>query len=451
MEVRVPMPRPNNIGPLVVPAPLAKPLEFMTIDEKKAMVENYKRTVPYHHRALGDVEFRADIDKYVNTSPRAILALHDIEKRTGGDYGQLIDFNAFQDADKDMGEDGNLGSYNWRPIGVLNDQYLQGITINPVETDFLGDLMAQDSSLRESFRKNNIKDIYAKSPWWSTLRHELDHYADDYLFGPLNFAQAPNLNTSKSGPFTYGTASRPDIVNEQMWLASHGYQSAYDPRRREVIITGKRDKFVPEQGPFYDSTTELGSDVQNVQNLITSLEADYAKAEEAAEQKLIEMGFDTRNDIWNKYTNKEINKEEYKKENDKYIDRMLKFGGMNDQQKAMFTEMERYGGNFTSSMRHRNLTPLDVLDDRSTGYADFLYPPEIGDSKTADLLEYENVNIPEGSHAEAIKAIESLALKRLEELGVPRTPTNIRKLSLLDRLGSVLGLRELPKQPRYTY
>ena len=129
MEVRVPMPRPNNI------APLAKPLELMTIDEKKAMVENYKRTVPYHYRGLGDVEFRADIDKYVNTSPRAILALHDIEKRTGGDYGQLIDFNAFQDADKGMGEHGNLGSYNWRPIGVLNNEYLQGITVNPVETD----------------------------------------------------------------------------------------------------------------------------------------------------------------------------------------------------------------------------------------------------------------------------------------------------------------------------
>jgi len=436
---------------LRVPAPLAKPLELMTIDEKKAMVENYKRTVPYHHRGLGDVEFRADIDKYVNTSPRAILALHDIEKRTGGDYGQLIDFNAFQDVDpkNNMGKDGNYGSYNWRPVGVLNDQYLQGITVNPVETDFLGDPMAQDSNMRESLRKNNIKDIYAKPPWWSTLRHELDHYADDYLFGPLNFAQAPNLDTSKSGPFTYGTADRPDIVNEQMWLASHGYKSAYDPRRREVIITGKRDKFVPEQGPFYDPTTELGFDVQNVQNLITSLKADYAKAEDAAKQTLIEMGFDTHNDIWNKYINKEITKKEYEKENDKYIDRMLKFGGMNDQQKAMLKEMEYT--DFTAAARHRNLAPLDILDDRSTGYEDFLYPGEVGDSKTADLLEYENVNIPEGSNAEAIKAIENLALKRLEELGVPRTPTNIRKLSFLDRLGSMLGFTEPPKQPRYKY
>jgi len=46
--------------------------------------------IPYKYRSLGDVEFRADIDPIISGVPPALLKYQDIEKKTGGDVGQLI-------------------------------------------------------------------------------------------------------------------------------------------------------------------------------------------------------------------------------------------------------------------------------------------------------------------------------------------------------------------------
>ena len=40
--------------------------------------------------SLGDVEYRASMDRYVKDDPLALLALNEIERLTGGDYGHVI-------------------------------------------------------------------------------------------------------------------------------------------------------------------------------------------------------------------------------------------------------------------------------------------------------------------------------------------------------------------------
>ena len=47
-------------------------------------------TNPAPNYSLGDVEYRASMDPFVKDDPMALLALNEIERLTGGDYGQII-------------------------------------------------------------------------------------------------------------------------------------------------------------------------------------------------------------------------------------------------------------------------------------------------------------------------------------------------------------------------
>jgi len=58
--------------------------------EKGAKPSQTRTLTPAPDYSLGDVEYRWGIDPYVKDDPLALLALNEIERLTGGDYGQII-------------------------------------------------------------------------------------------------------------------------------------------------------------------------------------------------------------------------------------------------------------------------------------------------------------------------------------------------------------------------
>jgi hypothetical protein len=58
--------------------------------EKEVKPSQTRTLTPAPAYSLGDVEYRASMDRYVKDDPLALLALNEIERLTGGDYGQVI-------------------------------------------------------------------------------------------------------------------------------------------------------------------------------------------------------------------------------------------------------------------------------------------------------------------------------------------------------------------------
>ena len=379
MELKGPLAKPPVIDRIgAVPIPPPNPFREEELD--------YSGTdIPYKYRGLGDVEFRADIQKYVNTSPLAISALADIEKRTGGDYGKLINFTRPGVFKNLKGEDVQVGGtykseegqekllakglhrpFGWytlpwfrRKVAKLEGKDVEdipAITINPDKADTFGpgtyDANAdeltklgyrwldhngkprlhkitdinEDMLLQETLRKKSM-DLQPKQPWWDTLRHELDHYGIQSL-----------INVNK--PDTY----------------------FYDPSNTHPLV------------PTLDND---------------SLVSDYMADDSFSEHDII--------------------------------------------------------------------IPLDVLQGESVGIDLTNTVPKLAteqNAKDAELLRYErqfgHTPYNESPAIHYRNRLDELALKRLEELGIPKTPTNIQKVSWLNKLGQWFGLSG-PQQPRYKY
>jgi len=374
MELKGPLAKPPVIDRIgAVPIPPPSPFREEELD--------YSGTdIPYKYRGLGDIEFRADLQKYVNTSPLAISALADIEKRTGGDYGKLIDFTRPGVFKNLKGEDVQVGrtykskegqerllaqgeqrpfgwyAYPWfrKKVAKLEGKDgiddIPAIIINPDKTDTFGpgvyDASADDRLTKLGYRWfdhngkrglyniNNFKEdallqgilrkkgMRPKITWWDTLRHELDHYGIQSL-----------VNVNNPGAHFY------------------------DPSNTHPLV------------PTLDN-----------EPLVT----DY-----------------------------------------------------------------RTDDNFTE---HDIIKPLDALQYSSVA----TNPNLVTDQhiKDAELLRYErqfgHTPYNESPAIHYRNRLDELALKRLEELGIPKTPTNIQNVSWLNKLGQWFGL-EPPQQPRYKY
>ena len=354
MELRAPLAKPPVIDRIgAVPIPPPNPFRKEELD--------YSGTdIPYKYRGLGDVEFRADIQKHVNNSPLAISALADIERRTGGDYGKLIDFTRPGVFKNLKGEDVQVGrtykskegkkeitNKGWKQtpgayyfpdfreeVAELEGRDIDdipAITLNPDKVDTFEPGEYKEVVGYDKVGKNIYKPIIEtlpKLPWEQVLRHELDHYGIDSL-----------LNIGSEGHY------------------------------------------------FEDPFLLRGSNLHAPSDAIIK---DY------------------------------------------------------------------YGKGYDNiPHEHDMINPLDVIQGEKEGFDTVglgFATPE--DAKNAELLRYER----QFGHTPWHKSpaihfrnrLDELALKRLEELGIPKTPINIEKVSWLNKLGQWFGLGP-PDQPRLKY
>ena len=67
-------------------------LEFARVPARKPdeLADYSGDNVPYKFRSLGDIEFRADMDRFIGDDNLRRLGFNIVEQKTGGDYGKMI-------------------------------------------------------------------------------------------------------------------------------------------------------------------------------------------------------------------------------------------------------------------------------------------------------------------------------------------------------------------------
>ena len=330
MELKGPLAKPPVIDRIgAVPIPPPNPFREEELD--------YSGTnIPYKYRGLGDVEFRADIQKHVKNDPTAILALADIERRFKGDYGKAID----------MTPPGIHTNLKGKPIrvGVYDSD---GDPVMDTDPDtgggYGGPGYRRDEYVAQGLA-NNVDDIPAiqintnsKYDPMMSLRHELDHYGIDMLTG-------------------YDRIGLP--------------YSIYNKRNYDEIT------------PAY-----FGAPSSNLNPEITKL--------------------------------------------------------INDMNKT-------YPEGFGEDEEHNLVEPLDYLQGRKLLENGKSYSHKDADAAAELAYELDSHGHSHNDNVNFRRRIDALALKRLEELGIPKTPTNLLKLTWLDRVLGMVGLKD-NEQPRFEY
>mgnify|MGYP003136716562 CR=1 FL=1 len=323
--------------------------------EIEALIPNLPKTedldysgtdIPYKYRGLGDVEFRADIEDDVKSSPIAIAALADIEKRTGGDYGKLLDFTSPGVFKNLKGEDVQVGR-TYKSEDGKDDFINKGLSQSPGAYFY--------PSYREDVAELEGRDI------------------DDI---PAIILNPDKVDTF--GPGTYG--NKPKI-------------SAGQVLRHELDHYG------------IDSLLNVGSEDHYFEDPNSNIAVDA------------------------------------------FLD-------------------DYYGmGHDNIPHEHDMIDPLDVIQGKEKGFdmVDLGFAkPE--DAKSAELLKYETpVSVRENPAVYFRKRLDQLALDRLAELGIPKTPQNIIEIqkapSFLDRIKTLFSKDFMKtnapfvprKQPRFEY
>lgn len=317
--------------------------------------------VPYKYRGLGDVEFRADIQDDVKSSPLAIAALADIEKRTGGDYGKLLDFTSPGVYKNLKGEDVQVGR-TYKSVEGLDDFINRGLNQSPGAYFY--------PSYREEVAELEGRDI-DDIPAIILNPDKVD------TFGPGEYEQTVGYDEISKGKFKPITKTVPKISAGQVLrheLDHYGINS--------LLNLGSEDHY------FEDPSSNVAVD---------AFLRDYYGTR-------LGYGYDDIPD------------------------------------------------------EHAMIDPLDVIQGKEKGFdmVDIGFAnPEA--AKSAELLKYETpVSIKENPAVHFRQRLDKLALDRLAELGMPKTPLNISKAkkdpSLMERLLRMIGFGEkTPQQPRFEY
>lgn len=336
MELRAPLAKPlviDRIGavPIPPPNPFREELDYSGTD------------IPYKYRGLGDVEFRADLQKHVKSDPTALLALADIERRFKGDYGKAID----------MTPPGIYTNLKGKPIRVGNYD-LDGYPTMDTDPDVGGGYGSPGWRRDEYVERglaNNVDDIPAiqintnsKFDPMMTLRHELSHYGLDMLKG----------NDRIGVPYSIYNLRNYDEITPAYFGAP---SSNLNPEIRELIN--------------YMNKTYEGFGEDEEHNIVEPL--DYLQGREIP---------------------------------------------------------------FSSH-------PLYPVTDKS-------YTDKDADAAAELAYELDSHGHSHNDNVNLRRRFDALALKRLEELGIPKTPTNILKLTWLDRVLGMVGLKD-NRQPRLEY
>ena len=334
--------------------------------ELEALIPNLPKTdeldysgtdIPYKYRGLGDVEFRADIQDDVKSSPLAIAALADIEKRTGGDYGKLLDFTRPGVFKNLKGEDVQVGRTYKSEEG--KDDFINKGLSQSIGAYFY-------PSYREEVAELEGRDI-DDIPAIILNPDKVD------TFGPGEYEKTVGYDEISKGTFKPITKTVPKISVGQVLrheLDHYGIDS--------LLNVGSEDHY------FEDPSSNIAIDA--------FLDDYYGR------------GYDNIPD------------------------------------------------------EHDMIDPLDFIQGEEKGFDMMglgLAKPE--DAKSAELLKYETpVSVRKNPAVHFRQRLDKLALDRLAELGIPKTPLNILKAkkdpSLMERFLRMIGFGEkTPQQPRFEY
>ena len=176
----------------------------------------------YTNRSLADVEFRADIDPIISGIPPALLKYQDIERKTGGDVGELIKVI--------LGEDDPNNPGMFSDLGFILGQY------NPAEDErYYYKETRGEPGVSYAFQSDT--DKFDADGIIETIGEELGH-------GGMRILENMGYN-----PYEvlrqYGFLPESDLYAEEELMDQYQYRAREDTSKVSPDIIGGRSNLAP--------------------------------------------------------------------------------------------------------------------------------------------------------------------------------------------------------------